>query len=169
MNALDILVILLLGGGALVGFARGFTHELLALIAWLAGIAAVKLFHAPLQLQLAPHVGTDSGASALAFALLFLPTYVAFRLFARAVGLRARKSLLGPVDRVLGGGFGMVKGLLGATLVFLLANLATDMIYGGTAVRPKWMTAARTFPLLNASGRAVVDWVETRRHPGVTM
>ena len=84
MNALDILVILLLGGGALVGFARGFTHELLALIAWLAGIAAVKLFHAPLQLRLAPHVGTDSGASALAFALLFLPTYIAFRLFARA-------------------------------------------------------------------------------------
>ena len=169
MNALDILVILLLGGGALVGFARGFTHELLALIAWLAGIAAVKLFHAPLQLRLAPHVGTDSGASALAFALLFLPTYIAFRLFARAVGLRARKSLLGPVDRVLGGGFGMVKGLLGATLVFLLANLATDMVYGGTAVRPKWMTEARTFPLLNASGRAVVDWVEMRRHPGVTM
>ena len=169
MNALDILVILLLGGGALVGFARGFTHELLALIAWLAGIAAVKLFHAPLQLRLAPHVGTDSGASAVAFALLFLPTYVAFRLFARAGGLRARKSLLGPVDRVLGGGFGMLKGLLGATLVFLLANLATDMIYGGTALRPGWMTQARTFPLLNASGRAVIDWVETRRHRGATM
>ena len=169
MNALDILVILLLGGGALVGFARGFTHELLALIAWLAGIAAVKLFHAPLQLRVAPHVGTDSGASAVAFALLFLPTYIAFRLVARAVGLRARQSLLGPVDRVLGGGFGMIKGLLGATLVFLLANLATDTIYGGTALRPKWMTDARTFPLLNASGRAVVDWVETRRHPGVTM
>ena len=43
------------------------------------------------------------------------------------------------------------------------------MVYGGTAVRPKWMTEARTFPLLNASGRAVVDWVEMRRHPGVTM
>ena len=169
MNAVDILVILLLGGGAVVGFVRGFTHELLALIAWIVGIVAVKLFHAPLQLRLEPHVGTDAGASALAFALLFLPTYIAFRLFARAIGLRARKSLLGPVDRVLGGGFGMLKGLLGATLVFLLANLATDMVYGGDAPRPRWMTESRTFPLLNASGRAVVDWVETRRHPGVTL
>ena len=31
------------------------------------------------------------------------------------------------------------------------------------------MTASRTFPLLNASGRAVVDWVEERQHPGVTL
>jgi hypothetical protein len=23
---------------------------------------------------------------------------------------------------------------------------------------------SRTYPLLNASGRAIVDWVETRRH-----
>ncbi len=41
------------------------------------------------------------------------------------------------------------------------------MIYGGDADRPEWMTSSRTYPLLNATGRAVVDWVETRRHPGV--
>ena len=53
-----------------------------------------------------------------------------------------------------------------ATLFFLLANLATDMIYGGHADRPEWMTESRTYPLLNATGRAVVDWVETRRTEG---
>jgi membrane protein required for colicin V production len=26
------------------------------------------------------------------------------------------------------------------------------------------MTKSRTYPLLNASGRAIVDWVEARRH-----
>jgi membrane protein required for colicin V production len=71
--------------------------------------------------------------------------------------------LLGPVDRTLGGGFGALKGLLGATLFFLLANLATDMVYGPQSDRPEWMTRSRTFPLLNASGRAIVDWVEARR------
>ena len=83
-----------------------------------------------------------------------------------ADGGKARKSVLGPVDRLLGGGFGMLKGLLGATLFFLLANLVTDMIYGGEADRPEWMTDSRTYPLLNATGRAVVDWVETRRTAG---
>lgn len=163
MTALDIFVILLLGGAALVGFVRGFTHEVLSLAAWVAGIAALKLFHGPLQDQLVGPVGTDAGASVLAFALLFLPSYVAVKLFARAIGGRARRSVLGPVDRLLGGGFGMLKGLLGATLFFLLANLVTDLTYGGDAERPEWITSSRTYTLLNATGRAVVDWVETRR------
>jgi membrane protein required for colicin V production len=49
------------------------------------------------------------------------------------------------------------------TLFFLLANLATDLTYGPDEPRPEWMRNSRTYPLLNASGRAVVDWVETRR------
>jgi hypothetical protein len=60
---------------------------------------------------------------------------------------------------------GALKGLLGATLFFLLANLATDMVYGPQAVRPEWMTKSRTYPLLNASGRGLVDWVQAREHP----
>ena len=169
MTALDIFVILLLGGAAMVGFVRGFAHEVLALFAWIVAIAVLKLFHGPLQAGLVGPIGSEAGASAVAFALLFLPAYIAVKLFARAVGGKARRSVLGPVDRLLGGGFGMLKGLIGATLFFLLANLATDMIYGGDADRPEWMTSSRTYPLLNATGRAVVDWVETRRHPGVTM
>ena len=166
MTALDIFVILLLGGAALIGFVRGFTHEVLSLAAWIAGIAALKLFHGPLQEQLVGQVGSGAGASVVAFALLFLPAYIAVKLFAKAVGGKARRSVLGPVDRLLGGGFGILKGLIGATLFFLLANLATDMTYGGEADRPDWMTESRTYPLLNATGRAVVDWVETRRKTG---
>ena len=102
MTALDIFVILLLGGSAMVGFVRGFAHEVLALLAWIAGIAALKLLHTPLQEKLVAAVGSEPGASAVAFALLFLPVYIAVKLFARAVGGKARRSLLGPVDRCEG-------------------------------------------------------------------
>ena len=169
MTALDIFVLLTLGGAAMVGFVRGFAHEVLALIAWIVAIAALKLFHTPLTMKLTGITGGASGAAVLAFALLFLPTYLGTRLFARAVGVRTRRSLLGPVDRVLGGGFGMLKGLIGATMVFLLANLAVDLVYGGTAPRPDWMAKSRNYPLLNASGKAIVDWVQTRQHPGVKL
>ena len=165
MTALDIFVILVVGGAALVGFVRGFAHEVLALLAWIIGIVTLKLFHEPLATRLAESVGTAPGAAVLAFALLFLPTYIAVKLFARAVGGKARRSVLGPLDRVLGGGFGMVKGLIGATLFFLLAHLATDMVYGPAAERPEWMTSSRTYPLLTATSKAVVDWVETRHTP----
>ena len=163
MTALDIFVILLLGGGAMVGFVRGFVHETLTLLAWVAAIACLKLFHSDVAAAVSDWTSSVSGAAALAFALIFLPVYIGVRVLARLMGRASRRSVLGPLDRFLGGGFGMLKGLIGATLFFLLANLATDMVYGPEAERPEWMTRSRTFPLLNASGRAIVDWVETYR------
>ena len=165
MTALDVFVFLLLIGGAAVGFVRGFVHEVISLFAWVVAIAMLKLFHTQLWTGLTG-TATDSpaGAAVLAFAILFIPSFLLVKLLARSIGGRTRRSrVLGPFDRVLGGGFGALKGLLGVTLFFLLANLATDMVYGPQADRPEWMTRSRTFPLLNASGRAIVDWVEARR------
>jgi membrane protein required for colicin V production len=170
MTALDIFVFLLLIGGGAIGFVRGFVHEVISIAAWIVGIAMLKLFHTQLWSGLETEFHTSPAAGAvLAFALLFVPSFVLVKLLARALGGRTRRhKLLGPFDRVLGAGFGLIKGLLGATLFFLLANLATDMVYGPQADRPQWMTRSRTYPLLNASGRAIVDWVEARRHkPGV--
>jgi len=169
MTALDVFVFLLLIGGAAVGFVRGFVHEVISLAAWIVAIAMLKLFHTQLWGGIERSFDTSSAAAAvLAFAILFLPSFVIVKVLARSLGGRTRRSLvLGPFDRVLGGGFGMLKGLLGVTLFFLLANLATDMVYGPQSDRPEWMTKSRTYPLLFASGRAIVDWVEARRHKPV--
>lgn len=166
MTALDVFVFLLLIGGAAVGFVRGFVHEVISILAWIVAIAMLKLFHGQLWSGLENMFHTSPAAGAvLAFAMLFVPSFLLVKLLARSLGGKARRhAVLGPVDRTLGGGFGLLKGLLGATLFFLLANLATDMVYGPQADRPQWMTKSRTYPLLNASGRAIVDWVEARRH-----
>jgi membrane protein required for colicin V production len=170
VTALDIFVFLLLIGGAAVGFVRGFVHEVVSLLAWVVGIAMLKLFHTQLWTGLDNSFDMSPAAGAVvAFALLFIPSFLVVKLLARSIGGRTRRhALLGPFDRTLGGGFGLLKGLLGATLFFLLANLATDMVYGPQADRPQWMIKSHTYPLLNASGRSIVDWVEARRgHPRV--
>ena len=163
MSALDIFVVLVLVGGAAVGFVRGFAYEFLSLLAWAAAIVMLSLFHTQLSGGLAGVVGGTASAAVLAFALLFVPTFILVKLLARSIGKKTRRSVVGLVDRVLGGGFGLLKGLLAATLFFLFANLSTDLVYGAQAERPSWMTHSRTYPLLNASGRAIVDWVEARR------
>jgi membrane protein required for colicin V production len=168
MTVLDIFVFLLLIGGGAIGFVRGFVHEVISLLAWIVAIAMLKLFHTQLWSGIQSSFDTNPAAGAvLAFAILFIPSFLIVKLLARSIGGRTRRhSMLGPFDRILGGGFGALKGLLGVTLFFLLANLATDMVYGPEAERPGWMTKSRTYPLLNASGRAIVDWVEARRHRG---
>jgi len=165
VTALDIFVVLLLLGGGAVGFIRGFVHEVISLLAWVVAIAMLKLFHGQLWTGLTGHVvASPAAAAVLAFAILFVPSFLVVKLLARTIGGRTRRSpVLGPFDRVLGAGFGLLKGLLGATLVFLLANLATDMVWGPQSDRPAWMLNSRTYPLLNSSGRAIVDWVQARR------
>ena len=101
----------------------------------------------------------------LAFALVFGIVFIGGKLLARRLGGATRRSVVGPIDRVLGGGFGALKGLIGATLLYLAANLVYD-----THLRPPRRAArldgqSRTYPLLHASGRAIVDFVEAPRGP----
>jgi membrane protein required for colicin V production len=166
MTALDILVLLLIGGGALFGVLRGFVQETLSMIAWVLGIFAVRLFHASVAGLLTPFLGTESGAAVLAFVLVFGLTFMAGKFLARALGARTRTSILGPVDRVLGAGFGAVKGLIGATLLFLAFTLVYDTIYGEDALRPGWLADSRSYPLLGASGSAISGFVDARRDAG---
>ncbi|MCJ8157630.1 CvpA family protein [Sphingomonas sp. LaA6.9] len=162
-TALDIVVLLLVGGAAILGFLRGFTTEVLSLLAWVAAIFALKFLHSPATALLSGWVGTEGGATVLAFALVFGVTFLIGRLAARAIGRRTRQSVLGGFDRLLGVGFGALKGLIIATVLYLAASLVYDVVYGARAERPEWMRESRTWPLLHASGRALVDFVEYQR------
>ena len=164
LTALDIIVILLVGAGAVFGWLRGFVSELLSLFAWFLAIVAVRYLHEPVSGALAGPVGTESGASVLAFALVFGLVFLAGKLASRRVGRQVRSSVVGPVDRVLGGGFGALKGLIGATLLYLTFSLVYDTIWGRAAARPLWVSEARAYPLLQSSSAMMVDLVEARRN-----
>ena len=163
MTTFDIIVLILLVGGGIWGSLNGFVKEVLSLFAWGAAIFALKMLHAPASRFLAEIVNSSGGGAVLAFVLVFGITYLAGRWVAASVGRRTRASVLGPLDRLLGAGFGVLKGLLVATVAFMGVNLLLDMWSGRDAVRPAWMREARTYPLLDASSRAVVQFVHYRR------
>lgn len=166
MTALDMLVLLLVGWLSFRGLSNGFVSEALSLIAWILAIATVKLFHTPIAELLTIPVGTEAGASVLAFALVFGLTFMIGRAVAGRLGKVSKASALGSFDRILGAGFGALKGLIGASLIFLFASLLYDTVYGGKSQRPEWMTASKTYPLLNATSGALVSFVEERRKNG---
>ncbi len=161
LTALDIIVVVLVGAGLVFGFLRGFVAEILSLFAWILAIVALSWFHTPLAELLRGPIG--SGAWLAAFVLVFGTVFILGKLASRRLGGRVRESVVGPVDRLLGGGFGALKGLIGATLLYLSLNFVYDMLWGRAAARPEWMAEARTYPLLHASGEAIVDLVEARR------
>lgn len=162
MTGFDIAVLVLVGLGAITGFLRGFVQEVLALAAWVISLYAIHEMHTPLSKQLLPHIENESGATVLAFALLLLIPYAIVKLAANRMGEASRESVLGPIDRLLGLGFGAVKGVIIAVLAFSVLVLGYDTVWGAGG-RPTWITQARTYPFINASSAALVEIIAERR------
>lgn len=162
MTGFDIIVLLVVAVAAAGGFMRGFVQEILSLAAWILAILAIQNLHTPLQQFIEPRFGTPTTAAILAFALLLLIPYAAMKLIASLIGARARESLLGPLDRVLGFGFGAVKGAIIVVIGFSLLVLGYDTVWG-TQGRPTWIATARTYPSINAGSEQMVGYIRERR------
>ncbi len=161
MTGFDIIVLIIIGIASIGGFMRGFLQEILSLAAWILAIFAIHYLHTDLTEWLYQYVGTPSGSAVLAFTLLLLIPYAAMKLIAGQVGRVSRASILGPIDRVLGFGFGAVKGGVIVVMAFSLLALGYDTIWGVTG-RPVWITTARTYPVVNAAADAMVELINER-------
>lgn len=163
MTGFDIVVLIAVGAAAATGFMRGFVQEVLALAAWVIALAAIHTFHTPLTQQLIPFTGDRLGsASVLAFALLLLVPYAVIKIVAKRMGELSRNSLIGPIDRLIGFGFGTVKGLLLMVLAFSVLVLGYDSVWG-VGGRPTWITQARSYPFIDAASQSLVKMIGERR------
>ncbi len=165
-TALDIVVILLVGGGMVFGWLRGFVAEVLSLLAWFLAILALRMLFTPVSHALERPIGTSSGAAVLAFILIFGLVFFAGKLASRRIGRRVRDSFISPLDRVLGAAFGALKGLIGATILFMVLNIAFSFSFlsGGVGGRPEWMTNAASYGLLKSTSGTVSDLVEAQQN-----
>ena len=163
LTAFDIFVLILLASGAVRGVMRGFVAEVIALGALIAALFALSLFHTPFSLWLSEAVGTESGGAMLAFAILVGGIWGAGKAIGARVGAATRKAaVIGPIDRLLGGGFGLLKGLLVASVVYMIFTLAYDVAFGADEPRPAWLRESRTYPLMRATGSALSGVIAER-------
>lgn len=162
MTGFDIIVLLIVGIAAIGGFLRGLVQEVLSLAAWVLAAFAVYYLHTPLTEGLNEYLNTQPTTSVLAFALLLLIPYAAMKVIANNVGEASRNSILGPIDRILGFGFGLLKGALIVVMGFSVMVLGLDTAWGIEG-RPGWITSARTYPFVDASSRDLVKIIAERR------
>lgn len=162
MTGFDIAVFLLVGLGAVLGFTRGFVQEVLALAAWVVSLFAIRILHAPFSELLEPFIGTSSGAAVLAFAALLLLPYMIVKLLANSFGEASRNSVLGPIDRFLGFGFGALKGFVITVVAYSIFMLGFDTVWGAGG-RPQWVVDARTYRFVDAASNGLVTKLSERR------
>ena len=162
MNAFDIIVCIIVGVAAIGGFMRGLVQEVLSLASWILAAFAVYYFHGEMTAFLGQYYNAQPATSLLAFVLLLLVPYIAMKVIATNVGEASRNSILGPIDRVLGFGFGAVKGALIVVFAFSVLALGFDAAWGYKG-RPAWITTAKAYPAVDAFSGQLVSLIAERR------
>ena len=154
----DYVVLTIIALFAIGGLMRGLTQEAFSLAGWLGAAVVVRLFHEEATVWLAPRVGGEASGAIIAFLLLFFGTLILGRILATTIGGATRRSAIGPIDRVLGLGFGAVKGIILSSVLFLLTQFGTGL-FDPDRTPPDWLTQSRSAPLLALSANAMVGWV----------
>jgi membrane protein required for colicin V production len=165
LTGFDYVVLALAGLFLVAGLVRGFVSESLTLGAWLAAAIAVRLFHEPVTGWLEPITGGKASAAIVAFLLLFFGVLLAGRLLASTAGRATRSSMIGPLDRMAGGAFGLFKALVLATVIFMTVRFTTGY-FDPARESPDWLTKSASAPFLDFAGSQMVNWLEEARDNG---
>ena len=162
MDGLDIIIAIIVGIAAIGGFLRGLVQEVLSLASWIMAAFALHLLHPALTKGLREVYPAEPAVSLLAFALLLLIPYAAMKVIIGNASGPSDGSVLGPVDRVLGFGFGAVKGALIAIFAFAMLVTGFDDSWGYKG-RPQWITGSRTYAAADAFSRQLLPQIAVRR------
>ena len=137
----DWVVLAVLLGSVAFGLFRGLVFEVLSLLGWVAAYVAAQALSGTVAPSL-PIGSPGSGLNAAAaFVAVFLVVLLGWGLIAWMITRLVKSSPLNPLDRVLGGLFGLLRGLL----IALAVATAVDMT--ALAEAPAWR-GSHSAPLL---------------------
>jgi membrane protein required for colicin V production len=147
----DLIAVLILGVSALVGFVRGATREMMTVVAFILAVL-ISVFALRFSGPVFRHsIHPDWLGNTLAIVVIFIAAYIVIRLLGAALtrGIHSTQTL-GTADRIIGVGFGLVRGLVLLGVFFLAFNAATP-----PERVPRWISGAALYPLAGASARVM--------------
>lgn len=113
MNTIDIIILVLLGVGLILGLMKGFLKQLASIIGLVAGLLVARALFVMAGEKLAPELGTSV---TVAQVISFIAIWVAVPLILHIVASMLTKALdvihLGWINRLLGGVLGVLISLL---------------------------------------------------------
>ena len=125
LSWLDWTLLAVLVLSVVVGLVRGFVFECLSLAGWVAAWFAAQ-WGAPVLAPYLPQLSIGSAGSSLnlglAFALVFVAALIAWSLLERLIRMLIHATPLSLPDRLLGAGFGFLRGTV---LLLVVATVVT--------------------------------------------
>ena len=154
MTAFDIFFFVIVGLSGLYGISRGLVHEVVGVGAWVVAILALKLLFTPVSVWMRESIGSDAGGDLAALALIIIVTVALVRLIGSSLSRGVKGSPLAPIDRLGGGGFGVLRGLIVVCFIYMFLGLFLDR-----HELPDWIGEARTHDVVASSTEALSDFI----------
>ena len=151
MSLFDIIIGVILLLSALIGLARGAMREMTNVAAFVLAvfIAVFGLRYSGPFMARSIHMAWAANIAAVV--AVFLVAYIILRIIGGMLTGQVRSAPgVGPLDRILGLGFGLVRGLVLVGLIVMLLGLA----FPGDRM-PQGIAEAKLFPLAKASATAL--------------
>ncbi|MBF0257623.1 MAG: CvpA family protein [Desulfamplus sp.] len=121
MNGMDIFIIIVISFGLIRGFFRGFIREVASIIGVMAGFYGAYTYYRVLAIYLEPWIKNWGAYGNIAcFCLLFCLIVSMTAIMAHIIKEFLKIVFLGWVDKLFGMVFGAFKGLLVASVVFIM-------------------------------------------------
>lgn len=152
MTVFDYVVIAVVGLSILLSVIRGLVREVLALLAWVVAFLAANFFAGPLATLLPDEMSNVEVRLLVGFGAAFVVVLLSMSLLAMFAANLVKNAGLGMEDRVLGGVFGLARGMLVVVVLVLLAGLTA------LPKQPVWREAVFSKPLESFVGR-VKPWL----------
>jgi len=156
MNLLDIVILVIMIFLVVRGIMRGFVSEVASLVGIVLGIWLAIQYMTPVTELLRPHLPSFSFLPVLGFALIFLGVLIACNLAGWGLRLLFKKTALGWVDRILGAGLAVVKGVV---ITYLAIVILTVYFPPGSPLIAK----SRLAPLVTTSFQVLKRTVSPER------
>jgi len=152
MTLFDLAVITIVGLSILLSVIRGLVREVLALAAWVVAFVAANVLAGEVAPWMPEAVPTLELRLLAGFLVVFVATLLVMSALAMLASKLVKSAGLGVEDRLLGGVFGLARGLLVVVILVLLGGL--------TALprQPVWRNAVLSDPLEAFAG-SVKAWL----------
>jgi membrane protein required for colicin V production len=122
-TAVDWILLAVLGLSLLLGMWRGIVHEVLSLVGWVAAFYVSQMY-APLAAAWLPMEGSSQMLRyAAGFVVVFIAVLVVTVLVSWVVKKLVSAVGLGPLDRLLGSLFGLLRGVVILLAVTVLVGM----------------------------------------------
>lgn len=123
MNWLDVVLLLVLVGSVVTSFSTGLAREVVGLVSMIAALVLALWFYGTAGSFLQPYVSSPGIANFCGFLVVFCGVLVLGALLGRVLRRMMKVAGLSFVDRLLGAGFGVLRGTL-ISIALVLALLA---------------------------------------------